>query len=113
MATELTIFSADYLVDDKPYCRYDMFAELSNEAVEFIERSISLAERKKAVVQIVLKENELRTEMYVPHGIFLKNMSEMLAKLILMSSACLFISGPAESPFQIKIHLNYELKSTE
>ena len=86
MSLEMTIFSADCLVGDKPYCRCDMLAQLSGKAVEFVERSISLAERKKAVLQVILTESNIRSEMLVPHGVFLKSMSEMLAELILMSN---------------------------
>ncbi len=113
MALEMTIFSADYFVGDKPYCRYDMFAELSDKAVEFIEISISLAERKKAVLQVILTEDGLRSKMLVPHGVFLKRMSEMLAELILMSNDVLFLPLKAENTFSFMINFFYSLKSTE
>ena len=73
MAMEAIIYSADCYdeKDNKPYCRYDLLWELSNEAVEFVENSISLAEWKKAVIVVYLSETEIRTEMYFPHGIFL------------------------------------------
>ncbi len=110
---QITIFSADYLVGDKPFCRKDLLEELSDNALEFIKNSISLAERKKAVLQIILIDDEIWSQMFVPDGVFLKNISEMLAKLILMSSDILILPGFEESPFELKINLCYNLKSTE
>ena len=114
MASETIIYSADcYDKNNKPYCRYDLLWELSNEAAEFVENCLSLAERKKAIIIVYLSKTEIRTEMCFPHGIFLNSMNKMLAKLMLMSDDILFISGPAEKPIQIRMHINYILKSTE
>ncbi len=110
---EITIYSADFYVGDKPFCRHSLFFELSDKAVEFVERSISLAERKKAVLQVILTESNIRSEMLVPHGVFLKSMSDMLAELILMSNDVLILPLSEQNTFQFKINFNFNLKSTE
>lgn len=110
---QITIYSADFYVGDKPYCRHDLFFELSNKAVEFIENSISLAERKKAVLQVILTENELHSKMLVPHGVFLKSIGKMLAELILMSNDVLFLPLSEQNSFDFFISFNFHLKSTE